>query len=124
MIFRNSLYRVEAAEHVDNGVVYTISLNADHVIYKAHFPGEPITPGVCMLQIAVELLSDAAGVSLELSSVKNVKYLNVLHPDGTPVRVRVCKIEKNEGRVKAQVDFSISDSPIAKISLTCQTTVK
>ena len=59
MLFRNNLYFIDAAQRTEDGAVYTLRLNPDHVIYKAHFPGEPITPGVCILQIGQELLSDA-----------------------------------------------------------------
>ena len=32
-----------------------ITLNPAHPIFAGHFPGNPITPGVCMLQIIKEL---------------------------------------------------------------------
>ena len=31
-----------------------LRLNPDHPIYHAHFPGNPITPGVCIVQIVGE----------------------------------------------------------------------
>ena len=34
---------------------FKVILNPDHLIYKAHFPGQPVTPGVCILQIIQEL---------------------------------------------------------------------
>ena len=34
-----------------------IRLLPDNVIYKAHFPEKPITPGVCIVQMAVELFA-------------------------------------------------------------------
>ena len=124
MVFRNSLYYVDSVDRTGDGVSFTIRLNPDHIIYKAHFPGEPITPGVCILQTGVELLSEAVGCTLEISSVKNVKFLNILHPDSSSVYVDVHKIETKDGNVKAQVDFHTPDQSIAKLSLVCQTTVK
>ena len=91
------------------------------MIYKAHFPGEPITPGVCILQIGAELLSEAAGERLELSVVKNVKFLSILRPDGKPVKVSVDITERSGGQVAAQVALSVLDVPIAKMSLICRT---
>ena len=124
MAFRNNLYFIDSVSRTDEGVTYTLHLNADHLIYKAHFPGEPITPGVCILQMGLELLSDAVGVTLELVGVKNVKFLSILHPDNATVLVIVHKISIDDSTVKAQVEFSFNDVAIAKMSLTCQTIAK
>ena len=53
----NSFYSVEKTESFENTCRIGVVLNSSHEIYKAHFPGNPITPGVCLLQIALELLN-------------------------------------------------------------------
>ena len=120
MIFLNKLYDIESAERTDAGVAYTVRLHAEHPIYRGHFPGEPVTPGVCILQMALELLSDAVGESLALGGLQNVKFLQILRPEGMPVRVDISRIERSGGEVKAQVDVSAADAMVAKISLTCR----
>ena len=45
----DSLYKVISDTRSETGHVYSIELDPEHFIYKAHFPGEPITPGVCIL---------------------------------------------------------------------------
>ena len=52
----DSLYKVISDTRSETGHVFSIELDPEHFIYKAHFPGEPITPGVCIMQIAKELL--------------------------------------------------------------------
>ena len=42
----------------DKGQEVKIRLNPDHEIYRAHFPGNPITPGVCIVQIISEVLGE------------------------------------------------------------------
>ena len=37
---------------------YTIVVNENHFIYKAHFPNNPITPGVCMVQMIEEIMKE------------------------------------------------------------------
>ena len=59
---------------------FRLRLNPEHFIYQAHFPGEPITPGVCILQIGKELLAELLQESLEITHVKNVKFLSVISP--------------------------------------------
>ena len=115
----NDFYRIESADRGQSESRYSIRLDAGHRIYAAHFPGEPITPGVCILQIGVELLSDAVGCRLDLSVARNVKFLSILRPDGRPVSVLVHKIALEGDSVKAQVEVSVETTLIAKMSLVC-----
>ena len=121
MVFKDNFYRIDAKERTDAGVFYTLHFNADHLIYKAHFPGEPITPGVCILQVGLDLLADA---ELEVVNVKNVKFLSVLRPEMGAVSVSVQKVEIIDGLVKAQLSFQTAENPIAKLSLQCRMLVK
>ena len=58
-----------------------VRLIPESPIYKAHFPGYPITPGVTLLQIALELMGK------KLRSAKEIKFVApVLPGDGTVVR--------------------------------------
>ena len=52
----------------------------DHPIYQAHFPNNPVTPGVCLLQVVVELVRRAFGEEWQLCAVANAKYLAPLVP--------------------------------------------
>ena len=124
MNFRNNLYYTDNVRQEENGVFYSIHLNADHFIYKAHFPGEPITPGVCILQIGLELLSDTLKVELDIENVKNVKFLNVMRPDGSTVEVHIHNLIQDEDTAKCQIDFRIGELRIAKMSIKCRKTVK
>ena len=57
-----------------------ITLLEAHPIYKGHFPGNPITPGVCQIQMVKETTEEITGLQLKLSQAKNIKFLNVLMP--------------------------------------------
>jgi len=124
MVFQSNLYFIDNIERKSECVVYTLHLNPEHIIYKAHFPGEPITPGVCILQIGVELLADAVGSPIEINVVKNVKFLSILHPNIQSIRVEVNRIVIDGLTVNAQVVFNSIDKPIAKMSLICLKTAK
>ena len=58
----------------------TIALNPEHRIFEGHFPGQPVVPGVCMLQIIKECLEAALQVRLTLAKAGNIKFLTVLTP--------------------------------------------
>lgn len=112
----NSLYTIHA-EATSPSLRYDIHLDASHLIYQAHFPGEPITPGVCILQIARELLERAYGQRLCIESVKNVKYLNVISPIEMPDISYVFSPVKDW---KVQVEVLGRGQLLTKLSFTCK----
>lgn len=117
----DNLYKITSVVKADSFCDYVIALNAEHFIYKAHFPGEPITPGVCIMQIAMELLEEYAGRELQLSSARNIKFLKVIIPVQTPVLT--CRIQKavfEEGLLKAQMSIEAQGETFAKLSLVCR----
>lgn len=121
MNFQDNLYHIISSVRTEEEYGYSIRMNAGHVIYKAHFPGEPITPGVCLLQIGVELLSLVLGKKLEPVNVKNVKFLNMLTPGESPVDVRIRNVVRDGEEVRAQIEFTASVGTISKISIICRT---
>ena len=82
---------------------FNIILNPDHLIYKAHFPGQPVTPGVCILQMLQELLSIQVGKQLFIKNIKNAKFISMMSPV-TDARVSVLfsSVTPEEGGIKAQ----------------------
>lgn len=122
MILKNNLYTIKSADVAEEEARYAIELNDGSFIYQAHFPGEPITPGVCIVQIAQELLENATGKKLRLVKVKNIKFLSVLTPvQSIQVEFRLCKIRRNaeDGTVKAQAVVMSCGEAKAKLSFTC-----
>lgn len=101
--------------------VFTIRLNPDNVIYKAHFPGEPITPGVVLIQISVELLELLTDRRMQLSCIRNVKFLHTVNPIETPsISFLFQNVQKCEDEVKVLVVASFGNRVFAKISLVCR----
>lgn len=123
MVFLNELYTISNSNLNNGNAVFNIKLNPGHFIYKAHFPDEPITPGVCIIQIALELLELYLKRSLQISQVKNVKFLSVMSPkyvaDITYTFTKV-SLSDDEQFVQSLVFVSGEDSQYAKISLVCK----
>ncbi|MBQ5511641.1 MAG: hydroxymyristoyl-ACP dehydratase [Prevotella sp.] len=102
---------------------YDIHLDATHFIYQAHFPGNPITPGVCIIQIAKELMEEHFQRQLRIQKVQNVKFLNVISPIETPDIV--CSYTKISAdpiaqTCKAQVQFLSGETLMGKLSFICK----
>ncbi len=89
-------YRIDSKEVQEDGsVVYGVSLNTTHDVYKGHFPERPITPGVCNIQMIKELAEDASGRSLTLSEIDRCRLTAMVTPDGSPSLNIKVKIDDN-----------------------------
>jgi 3-hydroxyacyl-[acyl-carrier-protein] dehydratase len=57
-----------------------LEINPAHPIFKGHFPGQPVVPGVCMIQIIQEILEKANKRKLQLARSEYAKFLAVIDP--------------------------------------------
>ena len=73
-----------------------VRLLPESPVYQGHFPGYPITPGVCLVQIALELIEEMAGQAghdelkgqagddgkeARLVAAKNIKFTSPVIPE-------------------------------------------
>ncbi len=126
MKLKNNLYKIISKEEVNSIFNYTVELNPSCVIYQAHFPGEPITPGVCIVQIGKEVIEDllleqsSASRRLEIIKAKNIKFLSVISPNETPIltyQVRKLGFSDDNMTIETQIVVNSDDKSMAKISL-------
>ena len=71
----DEFYTIEETQHEEGMIQVRVTIDPEHVIYKAHFPEYPITPGAVLVGMAGELASSALGIDKDLTEVKNVKFL-------------------------------------------------
>ena len=115
------LYSIVAKEITDDGGVFHLHLNPECIIYKAHFPEQPITPGVCITQIAVELAENVVGHSLQMIGIKNVKFLSIMTPDPqTEVIYNITIKSSDDKETRIQAVAQSDDVVYAKMSLICK----
>lgn len=105
-----------AWENTDAGlrVAATLAPRRDSIVYKAHFPDKPITPGVCMIGAVVELLSQASGKALQLAKVNNIKYLSMMSPDDVEGATLAATLNGDT----TTATFTKDDTVYAKMKLT------
>ncbi len=58
--------------------LYTVP--CDHPAFTGHFPGEPILPGVVLLDIALQTIAVASHISFSHCSINTVKFLHPARP--------------------------------------------
>lgn len=94
------LYKVDELSHSDANITAKITLNANHDIFKGHFPGNPIMPGVCMMQIIKELTEEVLDKELLLQTSTNIKFMAKINPETDPNLVLNISYTEEEGILK------------------------
>lgn len=69
-------------KEADDNIKVDVQLNADHEIFKGHFPQQPVLPGACMVQMLKEVLQKASNYSLEFNKGQNIKFISLVVPGG------------------------------------------
>jgi 3-hydroxyacyl-[acyl-carrier-protein] dehydratase len=65
-----------------NGMARAVlRINWGHPIFEGYFPGRPVVPGGCLLQIVKELLSLAVDSEVRLTRADQVKFISMISPD-------------------------------------------
>lgn len=93
-------FTLEAGEKNGNSATYRCRLHPEAPVFKAHFPGFPVLPGVLTLKMVVDAINASQFFStqtLTVQSIVNAKYLAVVNPQETQeVEISVAlKAEKN-----------------------------
>ena len=83
-MLKDTFFSIKDFTDVVNGRTYRISLNDKHPIFQAHFAGNPIMPGTCVVQLIKELVSDFFQRLFFVSTVKNMKFLQAINPLESP----------------------------------------
>jgi len=79
-MIKDNLYKLKGIKYDGAKYIANIELIPESNIYKGHFPCHPITPGVCLVQIAVDTISTIEKKKLCLKEAKDIKFLSIVSP--------------------------------------------
>jgi len=117
MILKDIFFTIKNQNITDGKAEFRVNLNAENFVYQAHFPNNPITPGVCLIQMAVELFSLLKGANFSIKALKNVKFTASINPLEFPEADFLLEFAKNENLWQVKVLIKEKDIVFAKMSL-------
>jgi len=111
-------YKVTDLAVADGSATAHITINKDHEVFKGHFPGNPVTPGVCMMQIIKELTEQVVNEQLFMQSSNNVKFMAIINPEMNPNLVLTLDISEDDGIFKVKNVTKFDETVALKLSTT------
>ncbi len=119
MVLKN-FYTIEKKETLNENTSYAfdILINNKHTIFEGHFPGNPIMPGVCMMQITKDIVEDLTNSKLFMKKCSNVKFMAIINPDiNKNLHLKIdIKFDEN-GDVKVKQSTKFEDTVALKLSV-------
>ena len=79
-MLKDDFFTITTLATENDTISASLELNEKHKIFDGHFPGKPVVPGVCMLQMVKEATEAALGNKLLLTRAEELKFLMIIDP--------------------------------------------
>lgn len=94
--------------HTNDGLsgIFQVRLNPDCRIYEGHFPGMPVSPGVCNIQMMLECAEIVAHMPLRAKKINRCRFTTLLSPKTHPeleIQIDLQKKENNTYSLNASI---------------------
>ncbi len=110
MILENNYYKVlSRSRHSETSVTFRVALLPDCDVYRGHFPGNPVCPGVCTMQMIRECAETFLGKSLHQPVVSQCRFVTLMTPAECPevdIKMEILTATDQSFTVKATVSDS------------------
>lgn len=84
MALVTDFYTITGSTAEGDATIFHVALNPDCDIYRGHFPGAPVAPGVCNIQMLKECAEQLAGRPLMLSYIQQCRMTALITPHDCP----------------------------------------
>ena len=94
----NDFFNIVSSDKAGEKFNVAVTLNPAHEIFKGHFPGNPVVPGVCMIQMLKEVLEHIHHHRFTLKEASQLKFLAVLNPEKVKhlnIEINILKNDEN-----------------------------
>jgi len=89
-MLQGDFFHITTLQTADNTVAALLEINPAHALFGGHFPGQPVVPGVCMMQMVKEITEQVLGKATKLVKADQIKFLALLIPaENQPLRMEL-----------------------------------
>lgn len=113
-MLKGPLFKILSTDHQQNMITAVLDVDQNSEIFAGHFPGQPVVPGACMLQLIKEVLIRALNRPLRLAKADNIKFLSLIEPGNEQVVVLQITYTAFESDIKASASLTAGDTACMK----------
>ncbi len=98
-----------------NRLLATFRFRPDQAVFRGHFPGQPLLPGVFQIELTLVAFAAVLGRPCRLVAVRKAKFLKPVVPgDLLTLEAVVADVE---GRQEVRATLLVDGLPVAKLIL-------
>jgi len=93
---QNDYFKIDSRVAEGDDTLFGITLQPEYCVYAGHFPGNPVSPGVCNIQMIKECAEQLAGKRFFLGYISQCRLSAVITPQTTPhlqIRMQLSEVE-------------------------------
>ncbi len=110
-MLKDNLYTIRTKNVLsESEIELDIQLDQEHEIFKGHFPQQAVLPGVCLIDMLTEILSEHLNKPLQLTDASAVKYLRMVTPDKDSNLKLKLTFDQQESGVALQASSLLEDA--------------
>ena len=104
----DNFYQIAGVDFIDDpdNIKLMIKFNPNHKIFEGHFPGQPVVPGVCLIEIITDCVSGLANYPCKLIDSEYIKFLKPIIPnenDTYMINIILNKLSPEKIRVESSI---------------------
>jgi len=96
MMLLDYYYSIINQQTTGRVTLFEVILLPECGVYEGHFPGMPVAPGVCNIQMITECVERITGQQIRLEYIAQCKFISMITPQQHPeLQVRI-ELEKDK----------------------------
>jgi 3-hydroxyacyl-[acyl-carrier-protein] dehydratase len=107
-MLQNDFFTINAVNGEGYSFTVILELNATHRIFDGHFPGRPVVPGACMMQMVQEVTENVLSRKLKLMKADKIKFIKPIDPNSNRILEMQLSFSRREDE-SLNVSASLSD---------------
>lgn len=103
-------YTKELISNEGNEYNFRIQLNSECTVYQGHFPNEPVSPGVCNIQMIKELAETIIGKETFMNNMNLCRLTTLITPKTHPSMIASLSLDEKDGIYKLKATLGNEDN--------------
>jgi 3-hydroxyacyl-[acyl-carrier-protein] dehydratase len=111
-MLQNDFFTIRSIKKEDDSFRILLELNAANKIFEGHFPGQPVVPGACLMQMVLEVTGAVLGYQkLMLVKAGHLKFTALIDPNAQQeLEMRFTYSEKQDSSIIVSGALSANNS--------------
>jgi len=106
----NGIFKVLDLALTDGKAEAELAVNGDSKIFIGHFPGQPVVPGACMLQLVKDVLETVLNSELRLKKAQQIKFMNVVVPGDDQLQLSISFTNAGDNTFSVQANLTNNEA--------------